>query len=73
MRKADGAIIYTQMLNDAGGIEADLTVVRHAKDSFTLVTGTGFATHDFHWIRVFDPCGRAMRRWSTSRRRPPCS
>jgi 4-methylaminobutanoate oxidase (formaldehyde-forming) len=51
VRKADGTIIYTQMLNDAGGIEADLTIVRHAKDSFSLVTGTGFATHDFHWIR----------------------
>ena len=57
VRKADGAIIYTQMLNDAGGIEADLTVVRHANDSFTLVTGTGFATHDFHWIRSSIPPG----------------
>ena len=66
VRKADGAVIYTQMLNDAGGIEADLTVVRHAKDSFTLVTGTGFATHDFHWIRVVDPARRPMRRLSTS-------
>lgn len=57
VRKVDGAIIYTQMLNDAGGIEADLTVVRHAKDSFTIVTGTGFATHDFHWIRSSIPRG----------------
>ena len=24
-----------------------------------LVTGTEFATHDFHWIRVFDPARRA--------------
>ena len=57
MRKADGAVIYTQMLNDAGGIEADLTIVRHARDSFSLVTGTGFATHDFHWIRSSIPAG----------------
>jgi sarcosine dehydrogenase len=55
--KADGAVIYTQMLNDAGGIEADLTIVRHAGDSFSLVTGTGFATHDFHWIRSSIPAG----------------
>ena len=47
--------LAAQMLNDAGGIEADLTVVRHGKDSFTLVTGTGFATHDFHWIRCSIP------------------
>jgi 4-methylaminobutanoate oxidase (formaldehyde-forming) len=57
VRKVDGAIIYTQMLNDGGGIEADLTVVRHEKDSFTIVTGTGFATHDFHWVRSSIPRG----------------
>jgi sarcosine dehydrogenase len=50
VRRADGAVIYTQMLNDGGGIEADLTIVRHARNSFSLVTGTGFATHDLHWI-----------------------
>ncbi len=57
VRRADGAVVYTQMLNDAGGIEADLTIVRHAKDAFSLVTGTGFATHDFHWIRSSIPEG----------------
>jgi len=45
-----GSLIYTQMLNDHGGIECDLTVVRVAADSFYIVTGTGFATHDFDWI-----------------------
>ncbi len=46
-----GALIYTQMLNDAGGIECDLTVARVAKDRFYIVTGTGFATRDFDWIK----------------------
>ncbi len=55
VRKADGAMIYTQMLNDGGGIEADLTVVRRAKDDFTPVTGTGFATHDFHRVHSSIP------------------
>ena len=45
-----GSLIYTQMLNDKGGIEADVTVVRLAQDAFYIVTGTGFATHDFDWI-----------------------
>jgi glycine cleavage system aminomethyltransferase T/glycine/D-amino acid oxidase-like deaminating enzyme len=45
-----GALIYTQMLNDHGGIECDLTVARVAEDEFYIVTGTGFATHDFNWI-----------------------
>ena len=46
-----GSIIYTQMLNDRGGIECDLTCVRTGPESYYIVTGTGFATHDFDWIR----------------------
>ena len=49
--KPVGSIIYTQMLNDQGGIECDLTCVRTGHDSYYIVTGTGFATHDFDWIR----------------------
>ncbi len=48
--KPVGTLTYTQMLNDKGGIECDLTVARLAKDAFYFVTGTGFATHDFDWI-----------------------
>ena len=39
------------MLNPRGGIECDLTVARLAEDRFYIVTGTGFRTHDFAWIR----------------------
>ncbi|WP_120499168.1 FAD-dependent oxidoreductase [Roseovarius sp. EL26] len=46
-----GTLTYTQMLNDKGGIECDLTVGRVKHDEFYIVTGTGFATHDFDWIR----------------------
>jgi len=49
--KPVGSLTYTQMLNDKGGIECDLTVARTAHDEFYIVTGTGFATHDFDWIR----------------------
>ena len=45
-----GRITYTQMLNARGGIECDLTCVRMAEDEYYIVTGTGFATHDFDWI-----------------------
>ncbi|WP_424976645.1 GcvT family protein [Dinoroseobacter sp. S124A] len=55
--KPVGAIIYTQMLNDRGGIECDLTCVRTGHDSYYIVTGTGFATHDFDWIRRNIPAG----------------
>ncbi|MFP6665187.1 MAG: FAD-dependent oxidoreductase [Deltaproteobacteria bacterium] len=48
--KPPGSLTYTQMLNQRGGIECDLTVARLAEDHFYLVTGTGAATRDFHWI-----------------------
>jgi sarcosine dehydrogenase len=49
--KAPGALTYTQMLNSRGGIECDLTVARLADDAFYIVTGTGYRTHDYDWIR----------------------
>lgn len=55
--KPVGAIIYTQMLNEHGGIECDLTCVRTGHDSYYIVTGTGFATHDFDWISRSIPEG----------------
>jgi len=49
--RAPGTVIYTQLLNSRAGIECDLTVARMAEDRYYIVTGTGFASHDFHWIR----------------------
>ena len=48
--KPIGTIIYTQMLNDKGGIECDLTCVRTKFNEYYITTGTGYATHDFDWI-----------------------
>ena len=50
-----GALTYTQMLNDAGGIECDFTVTRLAEDRFRIVTGTAFGQHDLFWIRDHVP------------------
>ena len=55
--KPVGALTYTQMLNDHGGIECDLTTMRVARDEYYIVTGTGFATHDFNWISRNIPAG----------------
>jgi len=52
-----GSLIYTQMLNRRSGIECDLTISRIATDRFYIVTGTGFASHDFHWIQSNIPAG----------------
>jgi 4-methylaminobutanoate oxidase (formaldehyde-forming) len=46
-----GSITYTQALNKRGGIEADFTVTRTADDSFLVVTGTAFGSHDLAWLR----------------------
>ena len=55
--KPVGSLVYTQMLNARGGIECDLTLARIAGDEFYIVTGTGFATHDFDWITRSIPAG----------------
>jgi glycine cleavage system aminomethyltransferase T/glycine/D-amino acid oxidase-like deaminating enzyme len=52
-----GAITYTQMLNQHGGIECDFTVTRLADDRFRIVTGTAFGRHDLGWIRLHAPDG----------------
>ena len=57
VHKPVGSLTYTQMLDDRGGIQCDLTVARVAHDEFYLVTGTGFATHDHDWIRRSIPAG----------------
>jgi 4-methylaminobutanoate oxidase (formaldehyde-forming) len=57
VRKPRGHLTYCQMLNSRGGIECDLTVTRLSDDRFYIVTGTGFATHDFHWIKQGIPEG----------------
>lgn len=53
--KPVGSVMYTQMCNPAGGVEADLTITRMAQDRFYVVTGSGFGVHDFDWIRAHLP------------------
>jgi len=45
-----GKVVYTQLLNERGGIEADVTVTRLAASEFYLVTGAGFGRHDISFI-----------------------
>lgn len=65
--KPVGSVVYTQMLNQRGGIEADLTVSRLGEQRFYLVTGTGFANHDSaHLKRHFQPEARVRLQDVTS-------
>ena len=59
--KPPGHLVYTQMLNARGGIECDLTVGRLSPSEYYIVTGTGFATHDFDWISRSIPDGLDAR------------
>ena len=52
-----GRIVYTQWLNDAGGIEADLTVTRLAEDDYLIVTSGEFQVRDALWLKSHIPEG----------------
>ncbi|MEP7294785.1 MAG: FAD-dependent oxidoreductase [Burkholderiales bacterium] len=43
-------MVYTAMLNERGGFESDLTVIRIAADRFLIVTGVAQTTRDMDWI-----------------------
>ena len=46
-----GRAVYTAMLNERGGFEADLTVTRISEDAYMVVTGCSTETRDEHWLR----------------------
>ena len=43
-------LVYTAMLNERGGFESDLTVLRLAADRFLLITGSAQPQRDHDWI-----------------------
>lgn len=43
-------MVYTAMLNERGGFESDLTVIRTAPERFMIVTGSAQTTRDMDWI-----------------------
>ncbi len=48
---APGKLVYTQWLNDKGGIEADLTVTRLSDTAYLIVTGAETEVKDFNWLK----------------------
>jgi 4-methylaminobutanoate oxidase (formaldehyde-forming) len=55
---APGKMVYTQWLNERGGIEADLTVTRLSETLFLIVTGAETETKDFNWLRRHIDAGK---------------
>jgi 4-methylaminobutanoate oxidase (formaldehyde-forming) len=50
-----GKVVYTQWLNERGGMEADLTVTRLAEDKYFIVSAGDFYTHDLMWLEKYIP------------------
>jgi 4-methylaminobutanoate oxidase (formaldehyde-forming) len=48
---AAGRVVYTQWLNDRGGIEADLTVTRLSETALMIVGGAETEVRDFYWLK----------------------
>ena len=46
-----GRVVYTQWLNERGGIEADLTVTRLSESAFMIVGGAETEVRDFYWLK----------------------
>jgi 4-methylaminobutanoate oxidase (formaldehyde-forming) len=45
-----GRVVYTQWLNERGGIEADVTLTREAEDAYLIVSSCATQTRDFGWL-----------------------
>ena len=50
-----GKVVYTQWLNERGGMVADLTVSRLAEDKYFIVSAGDFYTHDLFWLKKHIP------------------
>ncbi|NVO56626.1 FAD-dependent oxidoreductase [Rhodobacteraceae bacterium B1Z28] len=46
-----GRVAYTLMLNERGGIESDVTVARHADDSFMMMSSISHTRRDYLHLR----------------------
>src|SRR4029450_11142085 len=58
--KPQGALILTQLLNERGGIRADLPLPRPDENRFYMVTGSAFGVRDMGWIRKHLPTGGSV-------------
>jgi glycine cleavage system aminomethyltransferase T/glycine/D-amino acid oxidase-like deaminating enzyme len=45
-----GRVVYTPLLNEAGGIKSDLTIMRLGRDHFRVVTGGAHGMGDRKWF-----------------------
>ncbi|MGH2512257.1 MAG: FAD-dependent oxidoreductase [Candidatus Limnocylindrales bacterium] len=57
-----GSLVYSQFLDERGGIVADVTITRLAEERFRVVTGAGYVAGDLAWLQGHvDPADAAVR------------
>ena len=56
-----GSVVYTQLLNERGGIEADLTVTRLGSERFYVVTGSALGVRDRSTLERHFPADGSVR------------
>lgn len=55
INKGPGHVTYTQMLNERGGIESDVTVTQINDETFRMISGTALNSHDTAWLNEHLP------------------
>ncbi|MCW3120129.1 MAG: FAD-dependent oxidoreductase, partial [Chitinophagaceae bacterium] len=50
INKGPGHVTYTQMLNERGGIESDITITQIDANTFRMISGTSLNSHDMAWL-----------------------
>jgi 4-methylaminobutanoate oxidase (formaldehyde-forming) len=48
---SDGTVVYTQLLNDRGGIVSDVTITRLSEQRFRVISGAAAVDSDLGWLR----------------------
>ncbi len=60
INKGPGHVTYTQMLNERGGIESDVTVTQIDDNTFRMISGTALNSHDMVWLTDHLPAGGSV-------------
>lgn len=50
INKGKGHVTYTQMLNERGGVESDITITQTGDNTFRMISGTALNSHDMAWL-----------------------
>lgn len=61
VNKGTGHVTYTQMLNEKGGVESDVTITQTGDNTFRMISGTSLNSHDMAWLTDHLPADGSVR------------